>query len=122
MENLQVRPRLIGTKLCGQSLSTSSVEKWKQLKLPMPDEEYVKTENKATHSKAFEMAGKSSKIQSDLDMNKIAENLEQGGFDLSDQLFKANGSIAEEAGRLAGMNTSLVSPTKPAGSRHAETN
>ena len=82
-----------------------------QLKLPMPDEEYIRGENTTTHGKTFEMASKNSKItDKGLDMAQISADLHKGGFDLQDSLFKGAGAALSSSASLAGMD--LTSPSK----------
>ena len=78
----------------------------KNLKLPMPDEEY----NKSAPSKAFQMS-KASKIKDGVDMAKGASSLDHGSFALNEPFFKGSGSLLTEAAAMASMNVSPDSKT-----------
>ena len=78
----------------------------KGLKIPMPDEEYIREETKATHSKSIQMSSKASKIKAGFDLGKAAGNLDMGGFALNDPFFKGSGSALVEAASVGNMSLS----------------
>ncbi|CAE7781235.1 unnamed protein product, partial [Symbiodinium sp. CCMP2456] len=88
----------------------------RQLKLPMPDEEYVKGEHAATHSRMHVFASKDKKIK-DPDLKEIGDSLATSGFELGDDFFKNSGALVQSQSSLADMN--IVSPSKAQGSSSA---
>ena len=89
--------------------------KGKSLKLPMPDEEYIRGEHTTSHSKAHIFSKKEKKLkEGGANLARVADGLQNGAFDLNDPLFKGTGNAIAEGAALAGM--SVVSPSKTAGS------
>ena len=88
----------------------------RQLKLPMPDEEYVKGEHATTHSRMQLFSSKDKKIK-DPDINEISDSLATSGFELGDDFFKTSGALIQSQSSLAEM--SVVSPSKAQGSSSA---
>ena len=76
----------------------------KAMKLPMPDEEFIVGETKASHSKAMQLTSKGSKVKSGFDLNKAAMNIESGSFAMNDPFFKGSGSVLMDAASAANMS------------------